>query len=139
MTDPDNVFLRWARLKTASNSVGVGDRPSADADNKGATPCATPPANEEPFDPASLPSIESIVADTDIVVFLRTGIPAELTRAALRKAWSSDPAIRDFVGIADNQWDFNDPDAIPGFGPLASGESGTDIIAQLSSKRTISI
>ena len=42
-------------------------------------------------------------------------MPAELTRAALRRAWVSDPAIRDFIGIAENQWDFNDPEAIPGF------------------------
>ncbi len=54
-------------------------------------------------------------------------MPAELTRAALRRAWVSDPAIRDFIGIAENQWDFNDPTAIPGFGPL----HGTDDISAL--------
>jgi hypothetical protein len=45
-------------------------------------------------------------------------VPAELTRIALRRAWASDPAIRDFIGIAESQWDFNDPHAMPGFGPL---------------------
>jgi hypothetical protein len=91
-------------------------------------------APETPFDPASLPSIESIAADTDIIAFLRAGVPAELTRAALRRAWTSDPAIRDFIGIAENQWDFNDPNAIPGFGPLVPTESGVDILAQVSSR-----
>ena len=45
-------------------------------------------------------------------------MPAELTRAALRRAWAADPRIRDFVGLAENDWDFNAPGAIAGFGPL---------------------
>jgi Protein of unknown function (DUF3306) len=65
-----------------------------------------------------LPPIESIVADSDIRPFLAAGVPAELTRAALRSAWTADPAIRDFIGIAESQWDFNAPATIPGFGPL---------------------
>jgi hypothetical protein len=32
--------------------------------------------------------------------------------------WTADPAIRDFVGLAENAWDFNAPDAITGFGAL---------------------
>jgi hypothetical protein len=52
----------------------------------------------------------------------------------LRRVWTSDPAIRDFIGIAENQWDFNDPDAIPGFGPLAAMEDGVDALAQVSSR-----
>ena len=75
-------------------------------------------AADEPFDPSGLPSIEAITANTDVRGFLQSRVPAELTRAALRQAWTSDPAIRDFIGIAENQWDFNDPNAIPGFGPL---------------------
>ncbi|MCA6108324.1 DUF3306 domain-containing protein [Bradyrhizobium sp. CNPSo 4026] len=89
-------------------------------------------ASDEPFDLASLPSIESIAANTDIAAFLRAGVPAELTRTALRRAWVSDPAIRDFIGIAENQWDFNDPNAIPGFGPLDPTENAADLLAEVS-------
>jgi hypothetical protein len=32
-----------------------------------------------------------------------------MTVAALRRAWVSDPVIRDFIGIAENQWDFTNP------------------------------
>ena len=78
------------------------------------------PEKNEPVGPASLPSIDAITADTDIIAFLQSGVPAELTRAALRGAWTSDPAIRDFIGVAENQWDFNDPNGIPGFGPLGT-------------------
>jgi hypothetical protein len=65
-----------------------------------------------------LPPIESITADSDIRPFLAPGVPAELTRAALRRAWAADPKIRDFVGLAENAWDFNAPGSIAGFGPL---------------------
>lgn len=107
MSEVGNAFLRWVRLKQASKTRETDA--AGDGGAAAAAPPQTEPAREAPFDPVSLPSIESIVADTDIVAFLRAGVPAELTRAALRRAWSSDPAIRDFIGIAENQWDFNDP------------------------------
>jgi len=75
------------------------------------------------FDPASLPPIESITAETDIRAFIAAGVPAELTRAALRRVWTSDPKIRDFVGLADYDWDFNAPGSMAGFGPLEGAEA----------------
>jgi hypothetical protein len=86
----------------------------------------SPPA----FDPASLPPIESIAADSDIRPFLQAGVPAELTRAALRSTWAADPAVRDFIGIADNQWDFNDPATIPGFGSLGAAHYAWNLVAR---------
>jgi hypothetical protein len=80
-------------------------------------------AKPEPtFDPASLPPIDSIVAGSDLRAFLQKGVPAALTKAALRRAWTMDPTIRDFIEVAENQWDFTDPTAIPGFGPLQAGD-----------------
>jgi Protein of unknown function (DUF3306) len=116
VTDSENFISRWARLKQRNEAAVAQPRSDAVA--------------EEPFDPASLPSIESIVANTDISGFLQSRVPAALTRAALRQAWSSDPAIRDFIGIAENQWDFNDPNAMPGFGPLLEGDSLPELLAQ---------
>jgi hypothetical protein len=126
MSEQENPLSRWARLKQAVKAQEDIEAASLDSEAMAAP--------EAPFDPASLPSIESIVGETDIVAFLRKGVPADLTRAALRKAWASDPAIRDFIGIAENQWDFNDPNAIPGFGPLAPTESGVDVLAQISTR-----
>ena len=77
-----------------------------------------PSPTESPFDAANLPPIESIGAASDIRPFLAPGVPADLTRAALRRAWSTDPAIRDFIGLSENSWDFNAPDGVPGFGSL---------------------
>jgi Protein of unknown function (DUF3306) len=140
MTERDNFFLRWARLKRDSDtrhktdlSRSLPPRPpeavSAGADAAVAQP-RTDGAADGAFDLASLPSIEAITADTDIRGFLRSCVPAELTRAALRQAWANDPAIRDFIGIAENQWDFNDPNAIPGFGPLQVTDNVPALVAQ---------
>src|ERR1700723_2505215 len=71
----------------------------------------------------TLPAIDSITATTDIRAFLKPGVPDGLKHAALRQAWATDPAIRDFVGIAENQWDFNDRTAMPGFGPMLETET----------------
>ena len=65
-----------------------------------------------------MPPIEAIGADTDISAFLRKGVPSALRHAALRRVWSADPAIRDFVGPNENFWDAAGPDGIPGFGDL---------------------
>jgi hypothetical protein len=79
---------------------------------------------------SGLPSIESIIRGSDIRPFLQPGVPVELTRAALRAAWVADPSIRDFIGIADSQWDFNDPTAMPGFGPLDATDSARSLAAR---------
>jgi len=84
------------------------------------------------FDPASLPPIESIEAGTDVSVFLRPGVPADLARAALRQAWVADPTIRDFVGLAENAWDFNAPGGVPGFEPLRAVDDALRLAVQLS-------
>ncbi len=79
--------------------------------------------NTEGLNPASLPSIESITATTDLRPFLAPGVPRELKLAALRRAWTTDPRIRDFRGLQENEWDFRDPSGMPGFGPLEPNAS----------------
>jgi hypothetical protein len=77
-----------------------------------------PPLIQSPCNAANLPPIESIGAGSDIRPFLVPDVPADLTRAALRRAWSTDPAIRDFIGLSENSGDFNAQDGVPGFGSL---------------------
>ena len=88
-------------------------------------------SQEAEFDPASLPPVESIDAGTDVSAFLRPGVPAELAQAALRRAWATDPAIRDFVGPAENAWDFNAPGGVPGFEPLRAIDDVQRLAAQV--------
>jgi hypothetical protein len=123
MSEPENFVARWSRLKRQSDPKAAEDADQAPAAQPQAQgeeariPAAQPPPPA--FDPATLPSIESITAGTDIRAFLQSGVPAELTKAALRRVWTTDPAIRDFVGIAENQWDF-DP-RVPGFVRSSNG------------------
>jgi hypothetical protein len=123
MTEPKNFLTRWSRRKLVSADKANAAAPVQDAASPSkeaaVKPAASaPPAPPAEFDPATLPSIDSIVANSDIRAFLQRGVPPGLTRAALRRAWSADPAIRDFVGLSENSWDFNAADSMRGFGPL---------------------
>jgi hypothetical protein len=122
----DEEFLaRWSRRKQEARSGNPAPEPAEPMQAHEPTPPSGTAEGPPDLDPdlSSLPSIESIDAATDITAFLRKGIPHELSRAALRRAWTADPAIRDFVGLAENAWDFNDPNAMPGFGPLDCSEA----------------
>jgi TorA maturation chaperone TorD len=139
MTRSENIMSRWSRMKqeSARHAEPDGSSPEPkpiDAEPGHSNPAtlATPapgsPASPA-FDPASLPPLHSITVGTDIRSFLASSVPVELTNAALRRAWVTDPAIRDFIGIAENQWDFNDPTAMPGFGPLTAGNDVANLVA----------
>ena len=117
----DRFLARWARRKQEAKASAAPPEPGVH-DEEPSTPLPAVEDNAPDFDLSSLPSIDQITSATDITAFLRKGIPPELTRAALRRAWSADAAIRDFVGLAENAWDFNDPNAMPGFGPLDCSE-----------------
>jgi hypothetical protein len=135
MTEED-FLKRWSRRKREAE---VAKPPAPETTTSEAAPLAQNsaaaknnadvPAGE--FDLATLPPIESITAVSDVTAFLRAGVPVELTRAALRRVWTADPAIRDFVGLAENAWDFTDPNAMPGFGPLESTDEVRRMIAQV--------
>lgn len=148
MSDVANFITRWGRLKrvaelkrtyegasredTTLSCIGATNAASEDAD-------AEKPRHAAPvFDPASLPSIDSITASTDIRAFLEPLVPPELARSALRRAWVSDPVIRNFIGIAENQWDFNDPTALLGFGPSQdTGDAPPALAAQAIARLSI--
>ncbi|MGC1467120.1 MAG: DUF3306 domain-containing protein [Pseudolabrys sp.] len=143
MSAPEDFLARWSRRKRDAAGEGgaveqpvAGDTPAmgGDASKKRAAVSAQEPGvpPEPAFDLASLPPIDSIGAASDVTAFLREGVPVELARAALRRAWGADPAIRDFVGLAENAWDFNDPTAMPGFGSLdQSPEQVRQMLADL--------
>jgi hypothetical protein len=157
MSDPERFLTRWSRRKHAANAAAEASTPSPDPsavacpedlepcqqtsertaeterqDDSPAPPCATPGLVDPPFDPLSLPPIDSIGADTDIRGFLAPGVPTELTRAALRRAWAADPKIRDFVGPADYDWDFNAPGTMAGFGSLEMTDELRRVMAQIA-------
>ena len=129
----DDFLARWSRRKREVTKAEAKPRVEPQPVRKELSTEAVQEAEPE-FDIASLPPIESINALTDVTAFLREGVPAELTRAALRRVWTADPAIRDFVGLAENAWDFTDPTAMPGFGPLESTDDVRRMIASIVDK-----
>jgi hypothetical protein len=127
MSDPEDFLSRWSRRKREASPEAepvnppAADEPAQDERTSGnASRLNSSASAEAAFDLTSLPPIESIDAETDISGFLSPGVPSELTRAALRRAWISDPKIRNFVGLADYGWDFNAAGSMAGFGPLES-------------------
>jgi Protein of unknown function (DUF3306) len=145
MDEPEGFLTRWSRRKREAeqaepvaqaeaqaarhDDVATPEPPKTIARDHGAEP--EPRADPIPeFDLSKLPSIESITATTDIRQFLTAGVPPELTRAALRRAWVADPAIRDFIGLSENAWDFNAGD-IPGFDPSPPTGDLTRMVANI--------
>ena len=140
MNDED-FLARWSRRKRAAEvaSEPPSPAPLADLSGKEGTKSAAEPENgaAEEFDLSVLPSIESITASTDVTAFLRKEVPLALTREALRRAWVADPAIRDFVELAENAWDFNNPNAMEGFGALdCTPEEVRDLVARIVGDRS---
>jgi Protein of unknown function (DUF3306) len=123
MSGAENFLARWSRRKRQA-----AQRPTQPESSPAAPEM---PAAEAPAPDSPLPPIESITAATDLKPFLTSGVPASLARAALRRAWTADPAIRDFVGLAENAWDFNAQDGVPGFGSLTV-EDVRRLVAELA-------
>lgn len=112
----------------AARPAGTGLAPAPAAADPAAA--EAPPPAEPAFDPASLPPVESLTAESDLAPFLRPQVPAALRQAALRRMWSLDPAIRDFIGPADYAWDYNTPGGAPGFA-LDLGREAARLVADI--------
>lgn len=133
MSADDSFLARWSRRKRTEAARGQPPRKIAidDPPAAAAAPSPAPPQPEATIDLTGLPSINSIGAGADIRAFLTPGVPADLARAALRRAWSADPAIRDFIGLSENSWDFTAPAGVPGFGSVTP-EQVAQLLVQLS-------
>ena len=142
MSDQEKFLSRWSRRKRdTDNENAQPDEPAVTGRDTPVEPGpdATPAvagtapgaASAPEFDLTKLPALDSIGANTDIRDFLQPGVPQALKLAALRRAWSADPAIRDYIGPADYAWDFTDPNAMPGFGDLGPDVDVKKLVAQV--------
>lgn len=77
--------------------------------------------------PDDLPPIDELGHGSDFTAFLRQGVPPALRHAALRKAWSSNPAIAGHKPLVDYDWDVH----APGFGALWSVDDPARMAAAL--------
>ena len=120
MSVRENFLVRWSRRKRGpsekiedalSAAQPGAPEPTTEADQLPKKKSRQRRQQEPPFDPRPChPWNQSPPKPTSVPS--SRGVPAELTRAALRRVWAADPTIRDFVGLADYAWDFNAPGAM---------------------------
>jgi hypothetical protein len=143
MTEERDTFLtRWSRRK-------LEERRAPDPRSPAENPVAREEPPEETAEPeataeeiAALPKIEDLTPDTDITGFLRKGVPEVLRKAALRRMWSLDPAIRDYVSEArEYAYDWNVPGSIPGNGPLLPTDDVASMVERVfgGAERTVPV
>lgn len=133
MSGDEGFLTRWSRRKEAARRSEDAPAPvnvPAEAPEEVAAPAAeaeaqvaASPEEDAPVPLEELPPIESIGPETDLTPWLKRNVPLAWRQAALRRLWVSDPGIRDFVGLADYDWDWNTPGGMPGYGPLEIGEA----------------
>ncbi|KAA0675944.1 DUF3306 domain-containing protein [Roseomonas genomospecies 6] len=121
----EGFLSRWSRRKQEAREATA--EPPAPQEEAPEEPVAvTPPP--EPFNPESLPPVDSLGADSDYTGFLAGNVPQELKRLALRKAWTSDPVIAGFRGFAEYDWDCN----APGYGKLLATDRIADLLDRIA-------
>jgi hypothetical protein len=138
VSEEEGFLNRWSRRKQETAKEAAPAQPiKAESNEANAAAVENEetgtPAAEPEFDISKLPPVESITAGTDIRAFLSKGVPAALTQAALRRAWSADPAIRDYVGLSEYSWDFNASGQY-GFGPLDPSLNVQEMVADMFGK-----
>jgi hypothetical protein len=116
MSENEEGFARrWSRLKQQARErppeeapapdlpVTTSDQPSPDGGEK---------PDEKPFDPATLPPVESLTKESDYTLFMRPEVPEELRQKALRRLWATDPVLSAPDGFDMHTLDYN---AVPTF------------------------
>jgi hypothetical protein len=139
MTEDEPFLSRWSRLKRRPDEKCRAERETPSAkpgDGRAAAPdkgkAATVAKPDEPvLDLSKLPKIEDLTADSDFTAFMDARVPSGLRQAALRRAWTLDPRIRDFIEVAEFQYNWNVPGGAPGYGPLPEGVNVATLLAQV--------
>ncbi|MFB0489178.1 hypothetical protein ABIE45_001764 [Methylobacterium sp. OAE515] len=147
----EGFLSRWTRRKLAVRAAALAERGAPTAPDAAPRPApdagaaetdliapqpgseARPPEPELADDPVvDLPPLEALTPETDLAPFLRAGVPTALRNAALRRMWSLDPAIRDFVSEArEYAYDWNSPGGVPGLGPLLPSDDVEAMLRRL--------
>jgi hypothetical protein len=143
----EDFLSRWSRRKRAAQRTDAQPEPAeAPPESAGApesvlgpdtaadpSTAGLPEGEPDEEEIARLPSLDDLTADSDISMFMRKGVPERLRNAALRRMWSLDPKIRDYVSEArEYAYDWNTPGGVPGFGgPLPPPEEIQKMAARI--------
>lgn len=117
--DGSGFLSRWSRRKAEVREQERTPKPASESLEP-----VVEPETEVEFDPATLPSIDSLTADSDFSVFLKKGVPSALRNAALRKLWVTEPSVVNYQALVEYNWDFT----APGYGDLLP----TDDVAKIA-------
>lgn len=147
--DDEEPFLsRWSRMKrragstsepapaNAAEPAGPPQRPITSPDQETVTlePATADQADAQPpLDLEKLPRVEELTAESDIAAFLDSRVPAALRNAALARIWTLDPTIRDFIEVAENQWNWNVPGGAPFYEMIEEGSMSSFSFADATS------
>jgi hypothetical protein len=137
MSSGEGFLSRWSRRKLAPKPAGIAD-PAAEAQQAPAETAGESPAGapEEPeFDVSTLTPLDELTVESDFTQFLQKGVPDVLRSAALRKMWVLDPILSAPDRFAEYAWDFNDPLAMPGFGPMEAGFDPSTMLRQIMGEK----
>ena len=125
----ENILGRWSRRKVESRAAPPTPdlpEPSECVAEVVVDPDLIKQTNEA--------AIAALTGESDITVFLQKGVAEWAKNAALRRVWSMDPAICDFVGEArDYGYDWNSGEGVPGFGPILASDNATSILETMFS------
>lgn len=114
---PEGFARRWSRLK----------RKPAPPENPPGAPLVV---QVEPPPPVEVPPDATTIPIDDITAWLGRNIPEGWREIALRRMWSADISIRDFIGPADYAWDWNTPGGAPGWGPMRAADDMVRLLAR---------
>jgi hypothetical protein len=120
MSDKDEGFAqRWSRLKQQAREdekklaeVPPPDLPATTGTDEPPPTAGDKPEGEKPFDPASLPPVDSLTKDSDYSLFMRPEVPEDLRQKALRRLWAADPVLSAPDPLDMHNLDYN---AVPTF------------------------
>ncbi|HEV7338019.1 MAG TPA: DUF3306 domain-containing protein [Bosea sp. (in: a-proteobacteria)] len=133
--DGDDGFLgRWSRRKRAAAAEQAAP-PAAPLPVPSSAPEPALPPEPEP-EMIEPPSLDLVDKDFDLAHWLKQNVPESWKRAALRRAWESDPAISGYLDPArDYALDWNTPGGAPGYGPLSASDNVEEMIANIFGKQ----
>jgi hypothetical protein len=104
-----SFLARWSERKRQAGEAAQEEPDEFTAGQGDSAASAQAAAAEaEPVDPATLPDIDSLRADSDFTVFMRAGVPEALKQRALRRLWQVDPTFNVICPLDDYNLDYTD-------------------------------
>lgn len=117
MGNEEGFLNRWSRRKLAGEDEAEVPEKEVPEEKDARADGGDEPAQPHPTEDID---IDSLTADSDFTVFMAKGVPAAIKRKALRKLWTTDPALAGLDGLND-YFDLENPKT-HGLGPMRKSD-----------------